>query len=114
MNQIISETVKKTGSDKAQISDVYGILEGDQNAPFAEMPKPVSDIPKLVTIKTCMNCPSAKKALDNAGIQYMNIDADENQELVDSYGIKSAPTLIYNGEKYVGLSNILGWIKENK
>lgn len=114
VNQIISETVKKTGSDKAQISDVYGILEGDQNAPFAEMPKPVSDIPKLVTIKTCMNCPSAKKALDNAGIQYMNIDADENQELVDSYGIKSAPTLIYNGEKYVGLSNILGWIKENK
>ena len=78
------------------------------------MPKPVSDIPRLVTIKTCMNCPSAKMALENAGIQYFNIDADENPEIDEAYGIQSAPTLIDNGKKYVGLSNILGWIKEHK
>ncbi|MEQ2497490.1 MULTISPECIES: ribonucleoside triphosphate reductase [Lachnospiraceae] len=112
VDKVILETAKQPETET--ISDVYGILEGDQLAPFAEMPKPVSDIPRLVTIKTCMNCPSAKMALENAGIQYFNIDADENPEIVEAYGIQSAPTLIDNGKKYVGLSNILGWIKEHK
>lgn len=114
VEQIISGTMMQSDLSNAKISDVYGVLEGEQNAPFAEIPIPTSEIPKLVTIKTCMNCPSAKKALDNAGIQYLNIDADENQTLVESYGIQSAPTLIDGNKKYVGLSNILGWIKEHK
>ncbi len=52
----------------------------------------------------------AKTILDNAGIKYEVIDAEENPELTKKYEVKQAPTLIVaegpNIEKIVNASNI--------
>ncbi len=64
----------------------------------------------LFATKTCPNCRMAKTILDNAGIKYEVIDAEENPELTKKYEVKQAPTLIVaegpNVEKIVNASNI--------
>ncbi|MBR6934536.1 MAG: ribonucleoside triphosphate reductase [Clostridia bacterium] len=64
----------------------------------------------LFATKTCPNCRMAKTILDNAGIKYEVIDAEENPELTKKYEVKQAPTLIVaegpNIEKIVNASNI--------
>ena len=57
----------------------------------------------LFTTKTCPNCKMAKMLLDKAGIKYNVIDAEENAELTNKFGVKKAPTLIVpteDGAKY--------------
>ena len=65
------------------------------------------DIKYLFTTKTCPNCKLAKEYL---------IDAEENMELVQRYGIMQAPTLVVvNGDhfkKYVNVSNIKKYAEE--
>jgi len=72
----------------------------------------------LFTTKTCPNCPSAKKALDEAGVEYSVMDAAEHQDLVEKFGIMQAPTLVCvtdNGAvKYAGLQNIMQFLKAAK
>ncbi|MEG1848373.1 MAG: ribonucleoside triphosphate reductase [Lachnospiraceae bacterium] len=62
----------------------------------------------LFTTKTCPNCKLAKEYLKDQ--QYVLIDAEENIELANRYGIMQAPTLVVvNGDdykKYVNASNI--------
>lgn len=62
----------------------------------------------LFTTKTCPNCRMAKEFLK--GQSYEVIDAEENPELTEAYGVMQAPTLVVvrNGEatKYVNASNI--------
>lgn len=53
-----------------------------------------NDIIYLFTTKTCPNCRVAKSILDKAGVAYRTINAEENQKLVERYGISSAPTLV--------------------
>jgi anaerobic ribonucleoside-triphosphate reductase len=64
----------------------------------------------LFTTKTCPNCRIAKTTLDNAGVAYHVIDAEENPELVETYGIRQAPTLVVvHGKdisKFANASNI--------
>ena len=48
----------------------------------------------LFTTNTCPNCGMAKSILDEAGVDYRVIDAEENDELVREYGVMQAPTLI--------------------
>ena len=64
----------------------------------------------LFTTKTCPNCRMAKTILDNAGIKYEVVDAEDNPELTAKYEVKQAPTLIVvegaNTEKFVNASNI--------
>ncbi len=51
----------------------------------------------LFTTKTCPNCKLAKEYLKNE--KYVVIDAEENMELVQRYGIMQAPTLVVvNGD----------------
>ena len=68
----------------------------------------------LFTTKTCPNCPTAKKALDEAGIVYELVDAGENKELVKQYKIFQAPTLVVVGdngvEKYAGAPRVIEYI----
>ncbi len=47
----------------------------------------------LFTTKTCPNCRMAKIMLEKAGVPYENMDANENAELCQQYGIMQAPTL---------------------
>ena len=70
----------------------------------------------LFTTKTCPNCRIAKEFLK--GQEHQVIDAEENPELSDQYGIMQAPTLVMvkNGEitKYVNASNIRRFVEERK
>ncbi len=66
------------------------------------------NIKYLFTTKTCPNCKAAKKYL--RGESYVLIDAEENMELAQRYGVMQAPTLVVvngsNHKKYVNVSNI--------
>ena len=67
----------------------------------------------LFTTKTCPNCAKAKAMLEEADVEYVVIDAEENVELTKKYGIKQAPTLVVVGDetkKYVNASNIQGYV----
>ncbi len=48
----------------------------------------------LFATATCPNCRMAATFLEQAGIPFTKIMADENAELVAKYGVKQAPTLI--------------------
>ncbi len=48
----------------------------------------------LFTTKTCPNCKIAKGFLDKAGVLYREVDAEEERELCDLYGVRQAPTLV--------------------
>ena len=64
----------------------------------------------LFTTATCPNCKIACSLLDKAGVSYNKLLANENKELVESLGVKAAPTLVVieGGEatKYAGVSDI--------
>jgi ribonucleoside-triphosphate reductase len=66
----------------------------------------------LFTTKTCPNCAMAKEML--AGEDYILIDAEENVEMTQKYGVMQAPTLVVvNGDKtkkYVNASNIQKYV----
>ena len=73
----------------------------------------------LFTTKTCPNCKMAKMLLEKAGIQYQNIDAEENIELARKFKVRKAPTLFVpkgDGEYdvYDNASLIKGWIESRK
>ena len=55
----------------------------------------------LVTTKNCPNCRLAKNFL--SGIEYTELDAENNAKLVESLGIKQAPTLVTVQEGVVSL-----------
>ena len=69
----------------------------------------------LFTTATCPNCKVAKMLLDKAGIEYETLLANENLELVRSFEIKQAPTLVLTDgksyTKYVGTSEIKKYIE---
>ena len=66
----------------------------------------------LFTTKTCPNCKLAKEYLKD--INYILIDAEENMELANKYGVMQAPTLvIVQGDyvkKYVNASRIKAFV----
>ena len=70
----------------------------------------------LFTTKTCPNCKIAKEFLKDE--QYQVVDAEENPELSDAYGIMQAPTLVLvkDGEirKFVNASNIKKYVDSRK
>ena len=48
----------------------------------------------LFATHTCPNCAQATQILDDAGIRYEKIYAEDNRDLARKYGIMSAPTLV--------------------
>ena len=70
----------------------------------------------LFTTKTCPNCRMAKSILDKAGVRYQTVDAEENAELVQNFGVRQAPTLIVirGGEiaRFANASNIKKYTEE--
>ena len=87
-------------------------------ASSAESSASNSDAEKLilVTTKTCPNCQAAKNYLNQAGIEYDVILADEadGAEIAVQYSISAAPTLIVKSgeeaELYRNVSNIRAYI----
>lgn len=76
-----------------------------------------NDIKYLFTTKTCPNCKIAKAYLSNEQVEV--IDAEDNFELAQKFGVMQAPTLIVlegnEMKKYVNASNIKKYVelKEN-
>ncbi len=72
----------------------------------------------LFATKTCPNCKMAKMLLDKAGMSYTVIDAEENAELTNKFGVKKAPTLLVptaEGIRYYdNASEIRRYIEESK
>ena len=72
----------------------------------------------LFKTPTCPNCKAAGALLDKAGVAYTALNADEEKELVGTYGIKQAPTLVVVGadgfETYRGVSDIKGWLMHRR
>ena len=70
----------------------------------------------LFTTKTCPNCKSAKEMMK--GLDFITVDAMEQPELTEKYGIMQAPSLVViNGsdvEKYVNASNIKRFVDAQK
>jgi ribonucleoside-triphosphate reductase len=68
----------------------------------------------LFKTPTCPNCKAAMALLDRAGIHYTALNANEEKELVERYGVRQAPTLVLVGkdgfEKFRGVSDIKGWL----
>ena len=68
----------------------------------------------LFKTPTCPNCKAAEALLTKAGIAYTALNANEEKELVEQYGIKQAPTLVIVGEdgfeKFRGVSDIKGYL----
>ena len=75
--------------------------------------EPTDNIRYLFTTKTCPNCAAAKEILGEEN--YVLIDAEENQKLVEKYGVMQAPTLVVvennRAKKYVNASNIKKYVE---
>jgi ribonucleoside-triphosphate reductase len=85
------------------------------NAPAAEE-SVCTDCDKtlLFTTATCPNCRIAIKMLDDAGILYEKVLAEDTPELTTKLGIRQAPTLVANGQLYAGAGEIKKFIATQK
>ena len=89
--------------------------------PASPLKKPETEpeAPKALLFKTptCPNCKAAMALLDRAGVSYTALNANEEKELVEKYGVKQAPTLVVPGgtgfEKFRGVSEIKGWLMQS-
>lgn len=68
----------------------------------------------LFATRTCPNCAQAEKLLQNAGLAFTKLLAEENAELAKSLGIRQAPTLMVGQEKITGLGSIRKYINNHK
>lgn len=66
----------------------------------------------LFTTRTCPNCQIAIRALDQAGLAYTRVYAEDAPELAQKYGIVAAPTLVLaDGTQLAGASTIAGYLR---
>ncbi len=92
---------------KVKGSDL-GITDG-QDASKAEQ---AAEQALLFTTHTCPNCQIAIHALDQAGMSYHRIYAEDEPELAKQYGIVAAPTLVLpDGTQLAGASNIVKYTR---
>ncbi len=101
-NSVLKHSVMVTVSDKDGEKDV-------------QIHSP-EEVKYLFTTKTCPNCGMAKELLKDTA--YVLIDAEENMELTQKYGVMQAPTLVIsNGDsvkKFVNVSNITKYVESSK
>lgn len=76
--------------------------------------QPECDDLLLFATRTCPNCAQAEKLLQNAGLAFTNLLAEENAELAKKLGIRQAPTLVVGQEKITGLGPIRKYINDHK
>ena len=103
--------LKHTGPIPAPVDTIETAMDAAVEAASAQAP---DQTVLLFKTPTCPNCKAAIALLDKAGVNYTTLNANEERELVEKYGVKQAPTLVLvNGdtfEKYRGVSDIKGWL----
>lgn len=93
---------------KVKGSDL-GITAGKEEA---QQPEPAQGQNLLFTTHTCPNCQIAIRALDQAGVGYTRIYAEDEPELAKQYGVVAAPTLVLaDGRELAGASNIVAFTR---
>ena len=93
---------------KVKGSDL-GITTGKEET---QQPEPAQSQNLLFTTHTCPNCQIAIRALDQAGVGYTRIYAEDEPELAKQYGIVAAPTLVLaDGKQLAGASNIVAFTR---
>lgn len=93
---------------KVKGSDL-GITAGKEETQQSE---PAQSQNLLFTTHTCPNCQIAIRALDQAGVGYTRIYAEDEPELAKQYGIVAAPTLVLaDGRELAGASNIVAFTR---
>ena len=93
---------------KVKGSDL-GITAGKEKT---QQPEPAQSQNLLFTTHTCPNCQIAIRALDQAGVGYTRIYAEDEPELAKQYGIVAAPTLVLaDGRELAGASNIVAFTR---
>ena len=106
---------EKTEAEKIVDAQIKEVEKPSVNVILNET-TPKADGVQAILFKTatCPNCKAAGALLDRAGVSYRALNADEEKELVEKFGIRQAPTLVLvNGdsfEKYRGVSDIKGWL----
>ena len=77
-----------------------------------------SDELLLFTTRTCPNCRQAVSLLDKAGISYRKVVAEESPDLTTRYGVRQAPTLVYEDQgqavKLTGVGAIKKFADQNR
>lgn len=76
--------------------------------------QPECDDLLLFATRTCPNCAQAEKLLQNAGLGFTKVLAEENAELATKLNIRQAPTLVAGQLKITGLGPIRKYINEHK
>ena len=98
----------------SKLQEKEAVEEVAAEAPATEA---CEDAAMLFTTKTCPNCRIVCGMLEDAGIAYKKIDADEAPELVAQFGIRQAPTLVVvkDGQAniYANASSIIAYIEEH-
>ena len=93
---------------KVKGSDL-GITAGKEET---QQPEPAQSQNLLFTTHTCPNCQIAIRALDQAGVGYTRIYAEDEPELAKQYGIVAAPILVLaDGRELAGASNIVAFTR---
>ena len=104
---ISRSTLRRAGAAGSQVT-VEGHVE--QKPPAGEL--------LLFATRTCPNCAQAERLLEEAGIPFRKVLAEEEPDLAVRYGVRQAPTLVADGGqapvKVVGLGNVRKFIEDNR
>ncbi len=103
---VLKKEVKADNPVQAKnISQIAKAYEGDANR-------------ILFVTRTCPNCKTAESMLESANVDYKIALAEENEDLVEKYGIRQAPTLIVlNGEvvdTHVSVPGIKNYLSKSR
>ena len=84
-----------------------------------QVPESVAaEMPILVATETCPNCRMAARFLDEAGIAFTKVYASQRPDLIETYGIRTAPTLLVpdHGQMkaIINASNIRAYAEANR
>ena len=120
---ILHSNLRHTGPNPVPVFEKPAYTAAAVTAPKAEntaaaeniaAESPIAGRILLFKTPTCPNCKAAGALLDRAGIAYTSLNANEEREQVEKYGVKQAPTLVLvegdTFEKYRGVSDIKGWL----
>ena len=104
--------------EEVAAADTAAAVSAEAAAQAAPAEETASGTVFLFKTPTCPNCKAAGALLDRAGIKYTALNANEEAQAVEKFGVKQAPTLVLvNGdsfEKYRGVSDIKGWLKNRR
>lgn len=119
MQEYKERTEYAVGNSMAKSNDAFKMINNNKSKMKKAIQPQVSVVSEegsvmLFTTKTCPNCKITSTWLNNAGIEFDKIDAEDNIELSKKFEILQAPTLVicYNDgyKAYSNASNIRKYI----